>query len=657
MTDFDAYLWGASKHFRSYQKLGAHLQTQQGQSGVHFAVWAPNAKGVSVMGDFNNWNQSSHPLTHFDPNTGIWSGFIPHLGVGSTYKYYVRSTRGGSDRCDPYGFWSELRPSNASRVWDLNQYTWNDSEWLAQRKQRDLRKSPMSVYEVHLGSWMRRLDGQWMSYRDLAQHLVNHVKNMGFTHVELLPATEHPFDGSWGYQTTGYFCPTSRFGNPDDFRYLIDCLHQADIGVILDWVPAHFPRDGHGLAFFDGTHLYEHADPRQGSHPDWGTLIFNYGRNEIRNFLISSALFWLDQYHIDGLRVDAVASMLYLDYGRQDGQWIPNPLGGRDNLEAIHFLQEMNAAIQREHPDVFTVAEESTSFAKITHPVEEGGLGFTFKWNMGWMHDSLEYFQKDPLYRSWHHNKLTFGMLYQYSEQFMLPFSHDEVVHLKKSMLDKMPGDVWQKRANLRSLYGYMLGYPGKKLLFMGSEFGQWREWAETRALDWELLGSEAHRGLLAWTQALMQLYRKTPCLYERDGQPEGFRWLDCDDNNHNLLVFLRETDSTPESILFVCNLSPAVRHTRLQLPWGGDWELVLNSDDHGFGGSGVQPCASKFEAQAVPYRGQEHSVEVTLPPLATFILKSKRPAPQPAPKGLPSRVQGKTSSKRGEANPEQILL
>lgn len=625
MTDFDIHLWNTSKHCRCYQKLGAHLD----EHGVHFAVWAPNATRVTVMGDFNGWQRDTHPLTHFEASSGVWSGYVAGLKAGTAYKYFVTGPQGSSERSDPYGFWSELRPSNASRVWDLNQYQWNDTEWLQKRRDQDLRKSPMSVYEVHLGSWMRRLDGSWMSYRELAEKLVEHVASMGFTHVELLPITEHPFDGSWGYQTTGYFAPTSRFGTPDEFRLLVDRLHQAGIGVILDWVPAHFPRDGHGLAYFDGTHLYEHADPRQGAHPEWGTLIFNYGRNEVRNFLISSALFWIDQYHIDGLRVDAVASMLYLDYGRQDGAWIPNPRGGRENLEAIHFLQEMNSAIAREYPDVFTVAEESTSFPKITHPVEEGGLGFTFKWNMGWMHDSLEYFQKDPIHRVWHHNKLTFGMLYQYSEQFMLPFSHDEVVHLKKSMLDKMPGDVWQKRANLRALYGYMLGYPGKKLLFMGSEFGQWREWSEERALDWELLGSEAHRGLMHWTQALMQLYRSAPCLYELDGQPEGFRWLDCDDREHNLLVFLRESPSTPESLLFVCNFSPVVRHSRLQLPWSGEWKLRLNSDEVGFGGSGVTPCPETIQAQPVPYRGQEHSVEVTLPPLGVLVFQGLRPAPK----------------------------
>ena len=639
MTEFDTFLWSSSKHCRCYQKLGAHLSSADGVSGVHFAVWAPNARACSVVGDFNGWDKTAHPLANFDRATGIWSGFIPGVAVGQAYKYCLHTDNGIAEHCDPYGFWSEMRPSNASRVWDLNGYSWGDEGWLTERKEKDLRKSPISVYEVHLGSWMRRLNGEWMSYRELAQSLVTHVSHLGVTHVELLPATEHPFDGSWGYQTTGYFAPTSRFGDPDDFRYLVDALHQAGVGVILDWVPAHFPKDGHGLAYFDGTHLYEHADPRQGFHPDWGTMIFNYGRNEVRNFLISSALFWIDQYHIDGLRVDAVASMLYLDYGRENGQWVPNPMGGRDNLDAIHFLREMNSTISREYPDVFTVAEESTSFAKITHPVEEGGLGFTFKWNMGWMHDSLEYFQKDPIYRSHHQNKLTFGMLYQYSEQFMLPFSHDEVVHLKKSMLDKMPGDVWQKRANLRSLYGYMLGYPGKKLLFMGCEFGQWREWTEERALDWELLGSESHRGLLSWTSALMNLYRKTPCLYEGDGDPKGFRWLDCDDCDHNYLVFLRETDSTPESMLFVCNMSPVVRHTRLQLPWAGNWELVLNSDDLAFGGSGVQPCAELLTAEPIAYRGQEQSAEVTLPPLTTFVLRGVRPAPKKRAAISPSAI------------------
>jgi len=662
MSEFDSYLWGSSKHFRCYQKLGAHLVEHEGLQGVHFACWAPNALAVSVMGEFNGWNRSSHPLQLQSASTGIWSLFVPGLQVGQAYKYCVHTSQGWSERCDPYGFWSELRPSNASRVWDLGRYTWGDAEWMQQRKQRDPRTSPLSVYEVHLGSWMRRLDGSWMSYRELAEHLVNHVQQMGFTHVELLPITEHPFDGSWGYQTTGYFGPTSRFGTPDDFRFLVDRLHQAGVGVILDWVPAHFPKDGHGLAYFDGTHLYEHADPRQGTHPDWGTMIFNYGRNEVRNFLISSALFWLEQYHIDGIRVDAVASMLYLDYGRKAGEWIPNHLGGRENLEAIHFLREFNQAIADHYPDVFTVAEESTAFPKITHSISDGGLGFTFKWNMGWMHDTLEYFAKDPIHRRWHHNKLTFGMMYQYSEHYMLPFSHDEVVHLKKSMLDKMSGDVWQKRASLRALYGYKMGYPGKKLLFMGSEFGQWREWSEERALDWELLGSEGHRGLLEWTRALLHLYRSAPCMHAADHLPEGFRWLDCDDAEHSWLVWQRECAHSEEVLVFVSNFTPVVRHTRLQLPYAGNWEVVLNSDDAVFGGSGVRPLAGPVAAEAVPHRGQPFSLEMTLPPLTTVVLRGARPAPPKATpprlraqKSEPSTVKGKAFKKPAQSPSEGL--
>ena len=629
MTDFDSYLWGTSQHHRTYEKLGAHLCEVEGHSGVHFGVWAPNAAKVTVMGEFNSWNRESHPLEHFVTGTGIWTGFIPGLQVGAAYKYCVYGQKGFSERCDPYGFWSELRPSNASRVWDLGAYEWGDSQWLEQRKTVDVRQSPMSTYEVHLGSWMRKLDNSWMSYKELADRLVDYVAELGSTHVELMPITEHPFDGSWGYQTTGYFCPSSRFGTPDDLRFLIDRFHQRGIGVILDWVPAHFPKDGHGLGYFDGTHLFEHADPRKGFHPEWGTAIFNFGRNEVRNFLISSVMFWLDEYHIDGLRVDAVASMLYLDYGRKAGEWEANHVGGRENLEAISFLQEMHRAIKAVHPEVFTVAEESTSFPYVTGSEESGGLGFTLKWNMGWMHDSLDYFEKDPIHRSWHQNKLTFGMMYQYSENFVLPYSHDEVVHLKKSMLSKMPGDEWQMRANLRSLYGYMFGYPGKKLLFMGSEFGQWAEWSETKALDWELLGNPVHRGLLSYSQALHRLYKSKPALWELDNHPDGFRWLDCDDAENSFVVFLREGRSTLESLVFVCNFTPVARRLRLQLPYPGEWSLLLNSDEAEFGGSAVAPFAGeRLKAEAVAHRGQSWSAEITLPPLATVILSAHRPAP-----------------------------
>ena len=629
MTEYDSYLWRESKHFRSYRKLGAHVCHRDGEVGVQFAVWAPNAQGVCVMGDFNGWNRESHPLSHFDPDTGIWSAFFAGPGVGTTYKYCVWGRAGAfTERCDPYGHWSEMRPANASRVWDLGVYDWQDGDWMNRRKDGDIRKSPMSVYEVHPGSWMRKLDHTWMTYRDLADKLVGHVAGLGSTHVELLPITEHPLDASWGYQTTGYFAATSRFGTPDDLRYLIDRFHQMGIGVILDWVPAHFPTDGHGLAHFDGSHLFEHADPRRGVHPDWGTLLFNYARPEVRNFLTSSALFWLDEYHIDGLRVDAVASMLYLDFGRKEGEWCPNHLGGRENLEAITFLREMNAAIRREHPGAFTVAEESTAFPAVTRNEAEGGLGFTFKWNMGWTHDCLEYFQKESMRRKAFHQKLTFGMMYQYSEDFLLPFSHDEVVHQKKSMLSKMPGDEWQMRANLRLLLGYMFGFPGKKLLFMGTEFAQWSEWSENRALDWELLGSDVHRAMLSYARSLHHLYREKAAFFELDNHPEGFRWIDCDDAENSFIAFLRQAHSTRESLLFLYNCVPSPRKIRLQLPWGGEWNLLVNSDDQAYGGSGVLPFSPResLKAEAISHRGQPWSAEIVLPPLATVILSGQRP-------------------------------
>jgi 1,4-alpha-glucan branching enzyme len=631
MGELDRYLWGMSRHYRAYNRLGAHLCKLDGQSGVYFAVWAPNAARVTVMGDFNGWNRFSHPLEGPDLSTGIWTAFLPSLVEGTAYKYCVFAHSGGySERTDPYGFWSEVRPSNASRIFDLTRYQWQDSEWMEKRKTIDFPAAPVSIYEVHLGSWMRQLDGTWMGYTALSEKLVDYVADLGFTHVELLPITEHPLDGSWGYQCTGYFSPTSRFGSPDEFRTLVDRFHQRGIGVILDWVPAHFPRDGHGLANFDGTSIYEHADPRQGYHPDWGTMIFNFGRNEVRNFLISSAIFWLDQYHIDGLRVDAVATMLYLDFSRKAGEWLPNQFGGRENLEAISFLQQMNGALKAEYPDVITFAEESTTFPRVTGPTEEGGLGFTFKWNMGWMNDTLKYFEKDPILRRWHHNQLTFGMMYQYSENFVLPYSHDEVVHLKKSMLSKMPGDEWQMRANLRAVYGYQIGYPGKKLLFQGCEFGQWTEWNEAKALDWEVLGDEKHLGLLAWTRELYRLYRAEPALWQGDNHPHGFAWLDCDDAENSLLMFLRRPNSeqmqTNDSLLFICNFTPVVRNFRVPLPWEGKWELVLCSDEVRFGGSGVLP-ALELVSEDYDWRGKRHSSPATLPPLGTAIFRG-RPHP-----------------------------
>lgn len=620
MTEFDTYLWNSSKHFRVYRKLGAHLCNIDGQSGVHFGVWAPNAEAVHVMGDFNNWSRTATPMQHFDPNTGIWSAFVPGLEEGATYKYSITARNGGAlEKADPYGFHSEIRPSNASKVYNLDRYQWGDEAWLQKRQQTNPYEAPIAIYEIHLGSWMRRLDNEWLTYRELAPLLLQHLKITGHTHVELLPVTEFPYDGSWGYQATGYFCPTSRYGSPDDFRYLVDQLHQNGIGVILDWVPAHFPKDGHGLGYFDGTHCYEHADPRQGQHPDWGTLIFNYGRNEVRNFLISSALFWCEQFHIDGLRVDAVASMLYLDYGRKAGGWIPNQYGGRENLEAISFLQELHTVLKNEYPDVITFAEESTAFPKVTHSVEDGGLGFTFKWNMGWMHDVLDYFARDHVFRRWHHHQLTFGMMYQYSENYLLPFSHDEVVHLKKSMLDKMPGDEWKKRANLRVLYAHQLGHPGKKLLFMGGEFGQWREWTETRALDWELVGQDTHRQLLEYYSALYRLYREEPALYRWDSRPEGMQWLDCDSAEASVLSWMRQGEEADRRIVFVLNLTPDPKTYRLPLTQESQWTVLLNSDEGRFGGSD-RPL-QMGQAAATPHMGQPWSVDLELPPLAAIIL------------------------------------
>lgn len=629
LTEFDVHLWNESKHYRAYEKLGAHVCTQEGQTGTHFAVWAPNAERVRVMGNFTGWESRGHEM-ELNPATGIWHTFLAGVKEGDLYKYDVHSRVHGyrSERADPYGFAAELRPNTASRVWDLNKYRWNDQKWREQRKGQDLYKMPLNICEVHLGSWMRTPDNNWLSYRDLATRLSDYCTEMGYTHVELLPVTEHPFDGSWGYQATGYFAPTSRFGTPDDFMFLVDTLHQAGVGVILDWVPAHFPMDGHALGYFDGTHLYEHEDPRRGVHPEWGTFIFNYGRNEVRNFLISSALFWLDRYHIDGIRVDAVASMLYLDYGRED--YLPNHHGGRENLEAVAFIREFNQAVKEYYPDVFTCAEESTSWPKVTRDPEEGGLGFTFKWNMGWMNDTLEVMEKEPVHRKFHHNKLTFGMMYQYSENFLLPLSHDEVVHLKKAMLTKMPGDDWQRFANLRLLFGYQMGFPGKKLNFMGSEFGQWAEWNEARSLDWHLLEQEPHRGVHDWVKALNHLYRSEPALYEMDSWPEGFEWVDCDDWEQSLLSFLRFPEDQETALLFGVNFTPVARKAfRVGLPWGGEWEWVMSSDEERFGGSGVGP-REVFEVEKKEWHQRPWSMEIDLPPLGVVILRGRKPEETP---------------------------
>ena len=545
LTEFDLHLFSEGNHFKLYDKLGAHLVDCEGVTGVHFTVWAPSSERVSVIGDFNQWDGRRHPMRPRGA-TGLWELFIPGLAQGDLYKYEIKTRYKGytAIKSDPFGFLSELRPKTASVVWDLDRYQWNDAEWMATRKEHQRFDAPISIYEVHLGSWQKVPDKdfgrRWLTYRELAEKLVPYVKEMGYTHIELMPITEHPFDGSWGYQTTGYFAPTSRHGNPDDFRYFMDAAHQAGLGVIVDWVPAHFPKDAHGLSFFDGTHLYEHADPRQAEHKDWHTLIYNYGRNEVRAFLLSNALFWLDKYHIDGLRLDAVASMLYLDYSREAGEWIPNKYGGRENLEAVSFLKRFNELVHEQFPDVLTFAEESTAWAMVSRPTYVGGLGFDLKWNMGWMHDMLEYFHEDPIHRKYHHNHLTFSLLYAFNENFILPFSHDEVVHGKGAMLAKMPGDYWQKFANLRALYGYMYGHPGKKLLFMGCEFGQWNEWNHDGQMDWILLDFESHRGLQQYVKDLNRIYVSEPALHEVDFSWEGFQWIDFHDVDNSIVSFIR---------------------------------------------------------------------------------------------------------------------
>ena len=624
LSDYDEYLLAEGTHAHSYERIGAHPTTLDGVAGTLFAVWAPNALRVSVIGSFNQWDGRRHPM-RFHVNSGIWELFIPGLGQGTLYKYELKTRYMDYTvaKTDPVGFFTEMRPDNASIVWDINQYQWQDEKWMAGRAQNQNRTAPMCVYEVHLGSWRRKNGWEWLTYTDLARELVPYVKEMGYTHIELLPVAEHPFDGSWGYQVTGYFAPTSRFGTPDEFMAFVDACHQAGIGVILDWVPAHFPRDQHGLSFFDGTYLYEHADPRLGAHPDWGTLIFNFGRNEVRQFLVSNAIFWLDKYHIDGLRVDAVASMLYLDFSREPGQWVPNRYGGRENLEAIAFLREFNARVHQQYPDVLTIAEESTAWPAVTGRVEDGGLGFDLKWNMGWMHDTLRYMANDPVYRAYHHGSLTFSLLYAFSEKFLLPFSHDEVVHLKRSMLDKMPGDVWRRFANLRALYAYQYAHPGKKLLFMGGEFGQWREWSEARALDWEVLDQdEKHQGLKRLVSDLNHLYQQEASLHQVDFSWDGFTWLEFQDSQRSVLAFARHTADRQEVIAVICNFTPVVRHEyAVPVLKGGRYQEILNSDAPGYGGSGV---LNPDPLETAPTRVAETPfyVKVTLPPLGVIFLK-----------------------------------
>jgi 1,4-alpha-glucan branching enzyme len=627
LTDDDLYLFNEGSHYRLYHKLGSHILKNRPVPGTYFAVWAPDAAQVWVTGDFNGWNKESHPLSQRG-SSGIWEGFIPELGQGSLYKYHVASKYGAYrvDKADPFAFAFEGPPRTASIVWDL-EYAWEDGDWLAGRYRQNALDGPMSVYEMHLGSWRRVPEegNRSLTYRELAPYLADHIQTLGFTHVEFLPIMEHPFYGSWGYQTTGYFAPTSRYGTPQDFMYLVDYLHAHDIGIILDWVPSHFPADEHGPGFFDGTHLYEHADPRRGFHPDWLSSIFNYGRNEVRSFLMSSALFWLERYHADGLRVDAVASMLYLDYSRKEGEWLPNQYGGREDLDAIDFLRQFNTEVYKSYPDVQTMAEESTDWPMVSRPTYVGGLGFGLKWDMGWMHDTLKYMQVDPVFRKFHHNTLTFRMLYAFHENFILPLSHDEVVYGKGSLLDKMPGDYWQKFANLKLLYGYMYGQPGKKLLFMGGEFGQWSEWYHEASLDWHLLDAPLHRGLQRWLEDLNRAYRNEPALFTQDFTPAGFEWIDCNDVLQSVVTFLRK-GRQGELILVACNFTPVPRHYyRVGVPVGGYWRELLNSDASVYGGSGHGNLGGQ-DAAPIPCHGRSHSLNLTLPPLGVVFFS--HPAP-----------------------------
>ena len=628
LTDQDTYLFKEGTHYRLFDKLGAHLVSFDGVEGVYFAVWAPNARRVSVLGDFNQWEPGRHILNCRWDGSGIWEGFLPGVKQGALYKYFIESRFHGYsvEKKDPVGFFCEKPPRSASIVWDLS-YSWRDEEWMRTRHRHNALDKPFSVYEVHLGSWRRvEEEGRWRSltYRETADLLVKYVKDMGFTHVEFMPLLAHPFSGSWGYQVDGYFSPASAYGSPQELMRLIDVLHQNGIGVIMDWVPSHFPTDGHSLGYFDGTHLYEHSDPRKGFHPDWKSHIFNYGRNEVKAFLVSSALFWLEKYHLDGLRVDGVASMLYLDYSRQDGQWLPNHLGGRENLEAVEFLKSLNEAAYLNYPDIQMIAEESTSWPMVSRPTSVGGLGFGMKWNMGWMHDTLQYFQKDPVHRKYHHNELTFSLWYAFTENFMLSLSHDEVVHGKGALLRKMPGDDWQKFANLRLLLGYMYAHPGKKLLFMGGEFGQWDEWNHDGSLDWHLLAYEPHQGVQAWVRDLNLFYRQERTLYEDDFSQEGFTWICADDDQNSVLSFLRKTRDPEEILLVVVNMTPVHRiRFRVGVPESWSWTEVLSSDDRKYGGSHWRN-EGEIIAEPTPWQGQPRSIEITLPTLSILFFKQR---------------------------------
>ncbi|NIL98524.1 MAG: 1,4-alpha-glucan branching protein GlgB, partial [Planctomycetales bacterium] len=619
-------LLGEGTHWDAYNRLGAHLRTVRGEEGVNFAVWAPNARGVSVIGDFNGWDGRRHLMRKLIPS-GIWELFIPELKQGAHYKYQIETNHETFEKSDPYGFAAELPPRTASIVAGLDEFLWRDNQWMEQRKNTDALQKPISIYEVHLGSWQKEADREhgWLSYRELAHRLVDYCREMGYTHLELLPISEHPFTGSWGYQTVGYYAVTSRYGSPEDFMYFVDYCHQHGIGVILDWVPAHFPRDGHGLRMFDGTALYEHADPRQGEHPDWGTLIFNYDRCEVRNFLIANAMFWLDKYHIDGLRVDAVASMLYLDYSREDGEWVPNEYGGNENLGAISLLKTFNEQAHLRFPGVLTVAEESTAWTGVSRPTYLGGLGFSLKWNMGWMNDTLDYMQKEPIHRKYHHDELTFSLIYAFTENFALPLSHDEVVHGKGSLLDQVPGDLWQKFANLRLLYTYMWTHPGKKLLFMGSDFGQWNEWNCDQSLQWDLLQWESHQGLKKLVADLNRLYRSQPALFEDDFTPSGFEWIDCHNYEDSTLSYIRRAHDRDDYLVVCCNFTPVVRKQhRLGVPDLVWYEEIFNSDSTYYGGSNVGNGPG-VQAENIPGHDRPHSIQVSLPPLGVSVFKPIR--------------------------------
>jgi 1,4-alpha-glucan branching enzyme len=620
LTDYELYLHGEGTNHESYRTLGAHLVTVDSINGVRFAVWAPNAETVSVIGDFNRWDRARHPMCKRDG--GVWEVFVPGIGEGANYKYSIISSLGHEQqKSDPYAFYAEMPPKTASVVWSLANYTWGDADWMKSRGEGDLLHSPISIYEVHLASWMRGPGNEWLTYRELAHRLVEYATRMGYTHLELMPVMEHPFAGSWGYQVTGYYAPTSRFGNPDDFRYFVDQCHQAGLGVILDWVPAHFPRDAHALWRFDGTALYEHDDPRQGENRDWGTLIFNYGRNEVRTFLLSNALYWVREFHADGLRVDAVASMLYLDYSKKPGDWVPNQYGGRENLAAVDFLQRFNELVHRE-PGAMSIAEESTAWPGVSRPVYVNGLGFTMKWNMGWMHDMLDYFSKDPIHRRYHHQNITFSMLYAFTENFVLPVSHDEVVHLKHHLVSKMPGDEWQRFANTRAFLAYMFGHPGRKLLFMGCDFGQTEEWNHDLGLPWHLLQWPVHHKLMTMVQELNRFYRREPALYEVDDSYAGFEWIDFHDVEASVISFVRFARNQEDFLVFCCNFTPVPRHNyKIGVPRSGVYREVFNTDADMFGGSNLGNLGETVAADA-PSHGRPASMWITLPPLAVVVFK-----------------------------------